>query len=56
MAERVALVTNVTEYTGLPSALALAAAGFTVVCHDRGFPEVVKLPQAKKRFVLLPKR
>lgn len=39
MTDRVVLVTNVTEYTGLPSALALAAAGFTVVCHDRGFPD-----------------
>jgi NAD(P)-dependent dehydrogenase (short-subunit alcohol dehydrogenase family) len=39
MAERIAVVTNATEYAGLPSALALAHAEFTVICHGRGFDE-----------------
>lgn len=34
-----ALVTNVTAFCGLPSAQALAAAGATVLCHDRSFAE-----------------
>ncbi|WP_119418483.1 hypothetical protein [Desertibaculum subflavum] len=37
MAERVVVVTNVTEYAGQPSAAALAADGFRVLCHDTAF-------------------
>jgi NAD(P)-dependent dehydrogenase (short-subunit alcohol dehydrogenase family) len=37
MADRVAIVTNVTKYTGGPAAEALAADGFKVLCHDALF-------------------
>lgn len=37
MADRVVVVTNVTEYAGMPSAAALAADGFRVLCHDPAF-------------------
>ena len=39
MAEKVAVVTNVTEYAGAPAAMALAADGFAVLCHDPSFTE-----------------
>ena len=34
---KVALITNATQYGGRPAAVALAEAGLTVVCHDRKF-------------------
>lgn len=37
--QRVALVSNVTEYGGPGAANALAEAGYTVVCHDASFAE-----------------
>jgi NAD(P)-dependent dehydrogenase (short-subunit alcohol dehydrogenase family) len=37
MAEKAAVVTNVTEYAGAPAAMALAADGFAVLCHDPSF-------------------
>lgn len=36
---RVAIVTNVSEYAGGPAATALAADGFTVLAHDKGFAD-----------------
>lgn len=37
MSARIAIVTNVAEYAGAPAADALAADGFTVLCHDPSF-------------------
>jgi len=37
MAERVAIVTNVLDYAGPPSAAALAADGFRTLCHSTEF-------------------
>ncbi|WP_375412929.1 SDR family oxidoreductase [uncultured Bradyrhizobium sp.] len=37
MADRVAIVTNVTKYAGGPASEALAADGFKVLCHDPSF-------------------
>ncbi|MFX8601246.1 hypothetical protein ABTL95_20575, partial [Acinetobacter baumannii] len=46
MAGRTALVTNVTDYAGLPGATALAADGFRVFCHDPTFAD----PAARTAF------
>jgi NAD(P)-dependent dehydrogenase (short-subunit alcohol dehydrogenase family) len=35
----IAIVTNVSEYAGLPAARALAAAQTTVLCHDKSFTD-----------------
>jgi NAD(P)-dependent dehydrogenase (short-subunit alcohol dehydrogenase family) len=37
MSGRVALVTNVAHFVGLPAAVELAAQGATTVCHDKSF-------------------
>lgn len=39
MTERVAVVTNVSEYAGEPAAAALLGDGLTVLCHDPGFTD-----------------
>jgi 3-oxoacyl-[acyl-carrier protein] reductase len=39
MTERVAIVTNVLDYAGPPSAAALAADGFRTVCHSAQFTD-----------------
>jgi NAD(P)-dependent dehydrogenase (short-subunit alcohol dehydrogenase family) len=43
---RVALVTNVAHFVGLPAAIELAAQGAVVVCHDAGFASA----NARKEF------
>ncbi len=39
MSERIALVTHLSEYAGLPGAAALAADGCRVFCHDPSFAD-----------------
>jgi NAD(P)-dependent dehydrogenase (short-subunit alcohol dehydrogenase family) len=46
MSGRVALVTNVAHFVGLPAAVELAAQGAVAVCHDAGFA----LADARKEF------
>lgn len=46
MADRAALVTNVTDYAGLPGATALSSDGFRVFCHDPSFGD----PAARDAF------
>ena len=40
MTNRVAIVTNVTQYAGDPAAAALTAEGFAVLCHDPTFASI----------------
>jgi len=46
MSESIALITNVSEYAGLPGAAALAGDGFRVFCHDPSFAD----PAARQAF------
>ena len=39
---RIALVTNVCHFVGLPAAVALADQGATVICHDASFTEAAQ--------------